>query len=222
MRTLLALPILLVLAGCGADLAQHDYRLSHPVAVENRSAVAVFDRPADGQPLGPYDRDRLARLAAEHLRRGSGPVEVAAGAKPGEEEAAKVFVTQLAEALRAAGAQGVEAKVVVGGPEQAGSPKPGEAVVRVPVWTAKVEECGSFERGLNPDYGNAPNSNWGCSIQRNRALMLQNPADLVRARDSTGRDGNRAADVLDKYGKGQATASQAEAGASAGVSTVGK
>jgi pilus assembly protein CpaD len=51
--------------------------------------------------------------------------------------------------------------------------------------------------------------------------MLQNPADLVRARDSSGRDANRAADVLLKYGKGQATSSEVEKQSSGSTSTVG-
>jgi pilus assembly protein CpaD len=190
-----------LLTGCaGADLSEHDWRIAHPVAVERHAAVAVFDGPT----LSAFDRDRLGRLAAEHRRRGAGPVELVAGAN------AKGFAQLLAAEL-----DGVEAMIVEGGPS------PDAVTLRVPIWTARVPDCGTFERGLNPDPHNAPNSNFGCSLVRNRALMLQNPADLVRAREPTGRDGNRAADVLEKYGKGQATASQAEAGGSATVSTVG-
>ncbi len=204
MKTRIVLAAFL-LAGCAeADLSEHDWRIAHPVAVERHAAVAVFDRPAEGAALSAFDRDRLGRLAAEHRRRGAGPVELVAGAN------AKAFAEQLAAEL-----DGIEAKVVDGGAS------PDAVTLRVPIWTARVPECGTFERGINPDPHNAPNSNFGCSLARNRALMLQNPADLVRAREPTGRDGNRAADVLEKYGKGQATASQAESGGSTTVSTVG-
>lgn len=49
------------------------------------------------------------------------------------------------------------------------------------------------------------------AVARNRAMMVQNPNDLVRARASSGRDANRSVDVLGKYGRGEATASASEA-----------
>ncbi len=215
------LPILALvplLAGCAADLTQHDYRLSHPITVEEKAAVALFVRPAEGAILSPADRDRLGRLAEESLRRGAGPIQISVGARAGEEAAALAFAQSLADTLRAWGITQVTL-AVTGGSDAV--PQPGMAQVRVPVWEAKAPECGKFERGLNPDYANAPHSNWGCSIQRNKALMVQNPADLVRARESSGRDGARAATVLEKYGKGEATSSAKEAASAGSTSSVG-
>lgn len=60
------------------------------------------------------------------------------------------------------------------------------------------------------------------AVERNRALMMQNPADLVRARESTGRDGARSADVLAKYGRGEATSSAPEALSGGTVSGLGQ
>jgi pilus assembly protein CpaD len=74
---------------------------------------------------------------------------------------------------------------------------------------------------MNPDHTNAPNSNWGCSGQRDMALMIQNPADLVRAREASGRDANRSADVLGKYQRGEATSSAIENQTAGTTSSVG-
>ncbi|CUW38429.1 putative Type IV pili component(Pilus biogenesis CpaD-related,10-203) [Magnetospirillum sp. XM-1] len=213
-----ALVLAPLLGGCAADLVEHDYRLAHPITVEEKAAVALFSRPAEGASLSPADRDRLGRLAEESLRRGAGAIEVSVGAKAGEEAAALGFAQTLADTLRAWGV-GAVTVAVAGGPDSA--LQPGQAQVRVPVWEAKAPECGTFERGLNPDYSNAPNSNWGCSLQRNRALMVQNPADLVRARETSGRDGGRAATVLEKYGKGEATGAAKEATSAGSTSSVG-
>ena len=207
-----------LLAACPADLSEHDYRLSHPIAVEEKAAVALFTRPADGQTLPAADRDRLGRLAEESLRRGAGPIQITVGARPGDEEAAQAFGQSLADTLRAWGAGGVTVAVATGAEPV---PPAGIAQVRAPIWVAEAPECGTFERGLNPNQTNAPHSNWGCSIQRNKALMMQNPADLVRARDSSGRDANRATTVLDKYGKGDATGSTKEAISAGSTSSVG-
>lgn len=60
------------------------------------------------------------------------------------------------------------------------------------------------------------------AVERNRAMMVQNPADLIRAREASGRDGTRAVDVLAKYGRGEATSSAPEALSGGSVSSVGQ
>lgn len=60
------------------------------------------------------------------------------------------------------------------------------------------------------------------AVERNRAMMVQNPADLYRAREATGRDGNRAVDVLAKYGRGEPTASSSEAAGNSAIIAIGQ
>jgi pilus assembly protein CpaD len=212
---LIILPLLL--GACAAEMAEHDQRISYPLTAEQKTAVALFDR-VDGHGLSAFDRERLARLAAESLKRGAGPVVITMGAKPGAEAAERDFAQSLASLLKEGGVAEVVVVVVAGGESSSGI---GVAEVRVPVWSAVLPECGTFERGITPDFTNAPNSNWGCSIQRNKGLMVQNPADLIRARETSGRDGNRAGDVLGKYGRGEATGSAAEAKTGGSTSQVG-
>ena len=214
-RRAFAALVMLALTACAADLSEHDERISHPLTAEQRTAVAMFDRPADGGALSAFDQDRLVRLAGESLRRGAGPITVTIGARSGEEAMEQGFGRTLAGVLKSNGSADVEVKVV------AGDDKAGMAEIRVPIWVAVVPVCGSFKRGLNPDETNAPNSNWGCSIQRNKGLMVQNPADLIRARETSGRDANRAGDVLGKYGRGEATGSAPEAVNAGTTSSVG-
>jgi pilus assembly protein CpaD len=143
-------------------------------------------------------------LAEESLRRGSGAATVSSGDAS--------FAQTLAARLQRLGVA-AKADSAKGGSD--------EATIAIPVWTARLPECGRFERGMNPDYDNTPNSNWGCSVNRNIAAMVQNPADLVRSREASGRDGNRSADVLDKYGHGAATGSTPEVITAGSASTVG-
>lgn len=202
----------LLLAACDpANLSEQDDHISHPLTAEKRLAIAVFDGPE----LSAFDQARAKRLAAEAQRRSAGSVEIMIHAKSGEEEAAKILAHHLLALFQHEGINDVQASVQVG---ESGD---GSATVQVPLWEATVPTCGTFDRGLNPDHDNAPHSNWGCSVQRNAALMLQNPADLVRARESSGRDANRAADVLDKYARGEATGSAKEAKSTGSTSDVG-
>lgn len=208
--------MVLALTGCAAEMVEHDPRISQPLTAEQKSAVALFDRPADGAALSAFDGERLTRLAAESLRRGAGPVVITMGAQPGQEAVEQDFAQILANHLKRDGVAEVQVKLVTGAGAVVGA-----AEVRVPIWVAVLPECGTFERGLTPDHTNAPNSNWGCSVQRNRGLMVQNPADLIRAREASGRDANRSGDVLGKYGRGEATGSATEAIEQGSTSSVG-
>ncbi|MBF0560771.1 MAG: Type IV pili component [Alphaproteobacteria bacterium] len=208
-RFIRLLPIILLsslLGACAADLADQDYRLGHPITVEQRQLHASFDRPTDGRTLPASDQDRLRRLADESLQRGAGAVIIASPDAG--------FAQSLADALKRLGITAILAPT-------SGTARAEEATIDIPVWVARLPECGLFERGLNPDYDNAPNSNWGCALQRNRAAMVQNPADLIRAQEASGRYGIRSADVLDKYGRGVATGSAQESLSAGSTSTVG-
>ena len=216
MKSRILLPTLvllsMILAACDpADLSKQNAHIAHPLTAETQVAVAVFDGPN----MNDFDLGRLKRLAAESVRRNAGTVEVIVRTTSSEEEAAKAFGAQVVTALKREGVGAVTTNILV---SESGD---GSATVRVPVWTAVVPDCGTFKRGLNPDYDNAPHSNWGCSIQRNVGLMVKNPADLIRAREASGRDANRASDVLGKYGRGEATGSQAESKTLGSPSDVG-
>ena len=197
---LVAFPLLLLLAACDpgeyfepADLTQQDSRLSHPVGVELRSLHATVARLDAAGGFTVAQQEQLRRIAGEAQRRAAGATTVSGG-EP-------AWTHRVAEQLRRLGVAEVA---------EENSGERGTAAIDLAVWEARLPDCGKFERGLNPDYDNAPNDNWGCSIQRNIAAMVQNPADLARARANSGRDANRAADVLDKYGRGAATGSAPE------------
>lgn len=203
---LLAAFALVALAACAPaqqDRADFDPHERFRNTVEKREAVAVVTAGPDAA-LGATDRAVIADLAREHLRRGAGMVAVAV-AFGGDEAPARAFAGRIKAALDEAGVEAVALSM---------APQPGagaiSARIGVPVWVARVPECGAWDRPLNPDYHNQNTDNLGCAITRNIGLMVSNPADLERARDATGRSGVRSADVLGKYGEGKATASKAE------------
>ena len=78
---------------------------------------------------------------------------------------------------------------------------------------AEAGPCGQWPYDLGPSWGahdssNRPYWNLGCSQQRNLAAMVDNPADLVQPRGETEIYAARRSTVVDKYGKGQGTATQ--------------
>ena len=214
----LSLLLALALAGCGSvDMANYDYRQRYPVGVSRHEAVAEIAAPAPGEPLPAADLGRLDQLGREHIRRGAGPVAVTVGAGPGQaaQAAAAAFGRQVAAALSLP--EG-EVAVALAAP---GGPPPGTARVSVPVWVSDPPDCGPRTRPVTPDYANGDLPPFGCAIQRNLGLMIQDPADLDRMRDATGRDGSRSADVLDKYRRGVPTSSAKEEASGSTASDIG-
>jgi pilus assembly protein CpaD len=206
-----------VIAGCGGPPV-YDYNQRYPLSVSQHTAVTVIDEPAAGRPLTDADLTSLEQLGRQHLYRGAGPVRVTVAAPPGDaaQTRAKAFALQVAAGLQLPASDVIVA--VVGTNTQ----RAGKALVQAPVWVAKVPTCGEFDRHPTPDYRNGDMPNFGCSIQRNVGLMVQNPADLVRMRADTGRSGARAVDVMDKYVKGAATDSAKEHTSGSTASDIGK
>jgi pilus assembly protein CpaD len=209
-RLLACVALGLTLAGCGpAELRDYDHRQRFPLSVESRTASATLARADDAVAPSPDDLLTVRRLAEEFLRRGSAPASLVVGAKDAADPAAAAYGQAVVEAFAAAGADVSKLSASVSSEAQ---PGPGKAVLKVPVWVAKVPECGRWEDEYTPDFSNKDSDNFGCSVTRNTGLMVSNPADLVRAREATGRMGARSADVLEKYFQGKSTGSDKEKG----------
>ena len=69
---------------------------------------------------------------------------------------------------------------------------------------------------------NRPYWNLGCAYQRNLAAMVDNPADLVQPRGETPIYAARRTQALDKYRKGEATATVYPNANEGKISDVGK
>lgn len=199
----------LAVSACAADMADYDHHQRHALSVESRTAMATITRPAEGMPLSATDTVVVDDLAKEYLRRGAAPVVITVGADD------RAFGESLAQRLAGAGVAPERIQIAATGTA-------GTATITVPVWAAKVPECGQWPERINPDFNNENTWNFGCAITRNIGLMVSDPADLARARDASGRDANRSVDVLTKYGQGKPTGSEAETKPTGGVSTVGK
>ena len=82
-----------------------------------------------------------------------------------------------------------------------------------PKMIAEAGPCGMFPRDLGAnldgiDPSNHSYWNFGCSQQRNLASLVENPADLVQPRGESPTYAARRSVVLDKYRKGEATATR--------------
>jgi pilus assembly protein CpaD len=104
--------------------------------------------------------------------------------------------------------QGVPAdRLVVAGYDAKGAPG-GVLHISYEAYRAVVPACGQKWINIARSMTNEVQPNFGCAVTANMAAQVANPADLVRPQHSTPADANRRSVVLDKYRKGQITASE--------------
>lgn len=78
-------------------------------------------------------------------------------------------------------------------------------------YVAEAPNCGQdWSENLARTYQNTPYPNFGCAAQRNLAVQVANPADLLGPRTMTPRDANRRDDMYAKYVKGQPVGAASE------------
>ncbi|MBF0307585.1 MAG: CpaD family pilus assembly protein [Alphaproteobacteria bacterium] len=205
-RAWAALAALVFATGCDAarDVARHDYRLNNPLRVERRPMVLAFQPAALADGFQKAERQALTEFAETYVRAGEGSVQVQVGAATDDDAAAREAAWGLAATLVEAGLREdeIELALIVGEPA-----RPMEARLSFQRNVAVPPEC--YEWSGSTFMTNEPSANFGCAVQRNIGAMVANPRDLTRARRPSGRDGARAADMLNKYRTGVETSTWA-------------
>ena len=189
-----------------------DYRLRHPIAVrEGKQTLTVFIGDRRGG-LTPSQRAEVGALASSWRREATGGFVVEIPVGGANEHAATSVAREIRAVLTAAGVPGRSVEVR---PYRTDDPaRLGTIRVNYPKMSAETGPCGLWPEDLGPTYdskthwSNRPHWNHGCATQRNLAAQVDNPADLVQPRAETPPLTSRRATVLDKYRKGEATATQ--------------
>lgn len=88
--------------------------------------------------------------------------------------------------------------IVVSGTQLADVPG-NRAVVEVTRTLPTGPACPNWSKQSQPDYANAPSSNFGCASETNLGLMVANPTDLASARTLGPTAGQPAAAAVQRY-----------------------
>jgi pilus assembly protein CpaD len=218
--TIAALRIL-ALAGCAAVLANcaaretisssvpTDYRNRHPISMkEGPRTVELFIGNKRGTLTGAQRADVLA-FASEWRREATGGILIDLPSGSSNELAAANSLQEVRSLLSAAGVPHSAVNVRPHRPND-----PGKLVtlrLNYPKIVANSGPCGLWPHDLGPSAGgehleNREYWNFGCASQRNLAAMVDNPADLVQPRGETPVYTGRRTTVLDKFRRGESTA----------------
>jgi pilus assembly protein CpaD len=216
-RALAFVSLAALLAGCktsGDDMTSSipsDYRLRHPIAVrEGPQVLNIFIGDNRGG-LTPSQRTEVTALASTWRREASGGIVIEVPSGTSNARAAHGALHEVRALLAAAGvpSHGIEVRPY----------RPSEPIrlatlkVTYPRMVAETGPCGLWPDDIGPTShpiytSNKPHWNHGCATQRNLAAQVADPADLVQPRAATPVYTARRSTVLDKYRKGEATATQ--------------
>jgi len=187
-----------------ASWAMIDARQRHPIVVSDEPANLSL-RVAAGSPgLTPAQRAQAIHFFRSY--RGSGPEagRLAIGVPSGgaNEVAA---VRALAELRVIVGDAGISEADVIVRPYRSGRDSSAAIQISYARFVAEAPDCGHWPDNLADDRRNLPYANFGCASQRNLAVQVANPADLLGPRTMTPASAERRDTVYDKYVKGQPT-----------------
>jgi pilus assembly protein CpaD len=217
LRAVLLASVAVALAGCqtthheitGVSNIPTDYRQRHPIAIkEGDRTVDLLIGHARGSLLAAQRAD-VAAFAHAWKREAAGGVVIDV---PSETPNARAARDALHEVRSILTHSGVPASAIHIRPYRPADPRIlANLTLKYPRMVASAGPCGLWPEDIGPSFNrnyneNNPYYNFGCANQRNLAAMVENPADLVQPRGETPIHAGRRSVVLDKYRKGESTA----------------
>ena len=203
-----------------------DYRLRHPIAIQeaNRSIVLLVGHARGG--LSPTQRADIAGLAQTWVSEGTGAIVADVPIDTPNARAAESAFREARAVLEAGGVPPDGIKLHHYTPD---NPRT-LATVRFtyPRMAAVTGPCGTWPEDIGPSikdrgyFENKSYYNFGCAYQRNMAAMVANPSDLVQPRPETPAYTIRRTEGFEKYRKGTTTATDYPEGEKAKLSDAGK
>jgi pilus assembly protein CpaD len=220
-----------ILAGCykahevAMETIPNDYRQRHPIVMkEAPRTVELLIGNQRGNLTGAQRADVLA-FAQAWRREGTGGVMIDVPTGTPNERSGAAALQEVRSILVGAG---VPSEAIATRPNTPrGSRRLATLRLHYPKVTADAGPCGLWPYDLGPTYDpehfeNRQFYNFGCANQRNLAAMVDNPADLVQPRGESPSYTARRTTVLEKYRKGEATATVYPDASKGKVSEVGQ
>ncbi len=232
LRALAVIGIATTLAGCYTTSAQQttesiptDYRKRHPISIrEGERTVEIFVGTNRGG-LTPSQRADVLSFAQSWKRESTGGIVIDLPTGTANAPAATDALREAQSILMAAGVppQGISVRPY----QPAAATKLATLKLNYSKIVAEAGPCGLWPKDVGPSMDRAYNENqpyWnlGCANQRNLAAMVDNPADLVQPRGEASAYGARRTYVMDKYRKGESSATVYPNSDQAKISDVGK
>ncbi|CFX22432.1 Pilus (Caulobacter type) biogenesis lipoprotein CpaD [Candidatus Filomicrobium marinum] len=205
----------LALAGCRpsdpgtriAGWAMIDSAQRHPIMVSQEPTSMSIRVPRGSSGLSPTQRARVLNFYAHFRATDAGNSRLVINAPSGapNEVAVMNAVQEIRYILTREGIPDSDISVEAIHVEGRGDPPIRLSYLQ---YVAHAPECGDWTTNLAREPANLPYPNFGCATQRNFAVQVANPADLLGPRNMTPRSSERRDTTWAKYVKGDTTAAK--------------
>lgn len=203
-----------------------DYRLRHPIAIQEADqTINIFVGNGRGG-LSASQRAEVTSLARTWLREGTGAIVVEMPTRTPNARAAGDALREIKSLFAASGVP--PHGVIVRNYQPADAQQFASIRLNYPKITAVAGPCGVWPEDLGPSVKNKTYLenkqywNFGCANQRNLAAMVADPSDLVQPRSEAPLYTARRNTVLDKYRRGEGTATTYPDADKGKISSVGQ
>jgi len=231
-RAVLVAAIAVMLAGCmntardvtGTLHAPDQHADRHPITFsEGKHTLSLFVGPGRGG-LSPMQQAEVLAFAQSWKREATGGVTIEQPSGGTNERAALDTLKEVQSILAQAG---VPATGIGVRPYRANGKRLATLRLNYPKVKAIAGPCGLWPEDLGATYDpwhyeNRQYWNFGCASQRNLAAMVADPADLVQPRAETPIYEEKRAVGIDKWRKGQSSATVYTDSQKGAISEVGK
>jgi pilus assembly protein CpaD len=187
-----------------ASWAMIDARQRHPIVVTDEPAKLSLRVSSGASGLTPSQRAQAIHFFRQYRGSGSDASRLAIAVPSGSpnEVASMRALGDLRAIVSEAGIDGANVTV---GPYRASRDASAPIKIAFARFHAQAPECGLWPDNLAHDSKNLPYANFGCATQRNLAVQISNPADLLGPRTMTPSMAERRDTVFEKHIKGQPT-----------------
>ncbi len=176
-----------------------------PITVrETRATLEVPVRTGQYE-LSFSDERALKAFYIDYLDRGHGPVTIALPAGGSNAQSAVQIASRVRDALHE---NGMDYRDIDGQAYDARAMTNAPVVAFFRQYETDPVECFQEWGDFNISFDGNNTRNFGCASQANLAAMIADPKDLLGPRPMQPADALRRADILDKYRRGETTATQ--------------
>lgn len=175
------------------------------IGVTKRAEFLEIALPAEASELSDTDRTRIRSFVRAYAQSGHGPLVLSL---PQASTNPQLAVTAIAEARAIAWESGVEYDEIAGEAHGGADTGPQPIILAYETYDAVAPECASK---ASIDFSDVASNNTlptlGCSVRTNLAAMIADPADLLGNRELGAADNVRRDVILEKFRRGESTAS---------------
>jgi pilus assembly protein CpaD len=205
--------------GTAATVSTDDYRVNHPIAIDEKIETLDVPVSVDTQHLTAASRANIAFFAQSFLRSSTAIVAVVAPSGSPNQVAAAFIAVEIEDTLRKNGVnpRAISYRVYKAGADEKIAP------VRLAFnhIAATTAPCGPWTDDVTMTETNQHYGSFGCATQQNLAAVVDNPLDLLYPRGLGPADAARRADVLQKYRNGSRFTSDTSGETGGSIAAVG-